>query len=116
MSNDVHAVPISGVIISEGKPSRCGCFIQYEINFSGSSLEALWAIAFENYYVATICIEQGFPIERDGNNDCEYAGKNIIVNVNTYSLLLVIWCISYFILRQAVKQVFDTPKSSLITT
>lgn len=63
--SDEHLVPIAGAIVSDGKASRCGCFIQYEITFSGSSPNTLRAIAFDNYYVAAIDIEQGFLIERD---------------------------------------------------
>ena len=67
--SDEHLVPIAGAIVSDGKASRCGCFIQYEITFSGSSPNTLRAIAFDNYYVAAIDIEQGFLIERDGTHD-----------------------------------------------
>ena len=63
---DEHLVPIAGAIISDGKTSRCGSFIQYEIKFPGGSPDAFCGIAFENYYVATINIEQGLPIEHDG--------------------------------------------------
>ena len=117
MSDDKLAVPIVGVTVSEGKTSRCGCFIQYEVTFSASSPDALWAIAFENYYVATICIEQGFPIKHDGNYRCN-CGRSPKCELQHFFLIFLmieICCIYNSVSRQMVKQVFDTPKSSLIT-
>lgn len=76
--DDERLVPIAGTTISDGKKSRCGCYVQYEITFSESCRDVLSSIAFDNYYVATICIEQRFPIEREDDGQTTFRYTEVL--------------------------------------